>query len=537
MTIPDSVANIPSRAFRSCSGLTRVFVGNSVTNIGYEAFYGIPSAKFYVSDIYAGPAIENKYIALMLSLPGERDLPEPKTVAAALTVPGSVLRYTTDGTIPTESSPVFETFRVTDSMTLTVGAFLDGERVLWTRGVYTKAWTWLEETVGGRSWAYRIVNGEATTVLRAYDSARGTYSPTVWPSSAGAVEIPSTLGGCPVTRIGEDSFRQYAGLTGVTIPTSVTVIASSAFRDCTGLTRVVIPDGVATLASGAFNGCTGMEAIFIGNGVTSIGTGALNNLGSAVRYISDIYAGPAISGSVVGLSLSPSGEQALDEPTTVTATCAVPGATMRYTTDGTAPTAASPVLAPFTVSASTTVTVGAFLDGQRVLTTRGVYTYMSGFVSIDGKGTIVVQDGGYFATANDGVTLVEGDFIFKLSSQAYTIDIAANGKTATVRLRNPEIGLRDGATGVTPDPDDPTGLLVIAPAAQMSAIPAAGSGQTVRALPVKAYPGFWYRASWGNALGGFTDGAKVQATGDVLYLGVIRQEGLRGFYRLTVSEE
>ena len=106
-----------------------------------------------------------------------------------------------------------------------------------------------------------------------------------------------------------------------------------------------------------------------------------------------------------------------------------------------------------------------------------------------------------------------------------------------MHLKKPEIGLRDGATGVLPDSDDPTGLLVIAPAAQMSAIPAAGSGQTVRALPVKAYPGFWYRASWGNALGGFTDGAKVQATGDALYLGVIRQEGQRGFYRLTVSEE
>ena len=33
------------------------------------------------------------------------------------------------------------------------------------------------------------------------------------------------------------------------------------------------------------------------------------------------------------------------------------------------------------------------------------------------------------------------------------------------------------------------------------------------------------------------DGAKVQATGDALYLGVIRQDGQRGFYRLTVSEE
>ena len=106
-----------------------------------------------------------------------------------------------------------------------------------------------------------------------------------------------------------------------------------------------------------------------------------------------------------------------------------------------------------------------------------------------------------------------------------------------MRLKKPEIGLRDGATGVTPDPDDPTGLLVIAPVAMMATGPSAGAGETLRALPVKTYQGLWYRASWGSSLGGFTDGAIVQATGDALYLGVIRQDGTQGFYRMTVSEE
>ena len=38
-------------------------------------------------------------------------------------------------------------------------------------------------------------------------------------------------------------------------------------------------------------------------------------------------------------------------------------------------------------------------------------------------------------------------------------------------------------------------------------------------------------------LGGFSYGTKVTATGSMLYLGVIRQAGPQGFYRLIVSEK
>ena len=34
-----------------------------------------------------------------------------------------------------------------------------------------------------------------------------------------------------------------------------------------------------------------------------------------------------------------------------------------------------------------------------------------------------------------------------------------------------------------------------------------------------------------------TQGEKVQATGDTLYLGVIKQKGNKGFYKITVSEQ
>ena len=38
-------------------------------------------------------------------------------------------------------------------------------------------------------------------------------------------------------------------------------------------------------------------------------------------------------------------------------------------------------------------------------------------------------------------------------------------------------------------------------------------------------------------MGDMTTGEKVQATGEKLYLGVIKQTGDKGFYKISVSEE
>ena len=59
----------------------------------------------------------------------------------------------------------------------------------------------------------------------------------------------------------------------------------------------------------------------------------------------------------------------------------------------------------------------------------------------------------------------------------------------------------------------------------------------VSALPVKAVRGLYYQASWGTSLEGMTQGQKVQATGSELNLGVIKQTGSFGFYKVTVSEK
>lgn len=83
------------------------------------------------------------------------------------------------------------------------------------------------------------------------------------PSAKGNIVIPSSLGGCPVTSIGYEAFRDCTGLISVTIPEGVTSIGSYAFDCCTGLTSVTIPDSVTSIGDSAFGGCNGLTGVYI----------------------------------------------------------------------------------------------------------------------------------------------------------------------------------------------------------------------------------------------------------------------------------
>ena len=95
-------------------------------------------------------------------------------------------------------------------------------------------------------------------------------------SASGAITIPSSLGGYPVTYIGERAFYGCTSLTSVTIPDGVTWIGWSTFSDCTSLTSVTIPDGVTSIGDNAFDGCTSLTSVTIPDGVTSIGRSAFS---------------------------------------------------------------------------------------------------------------------------------------------------------------------------------------------------------------------------------------------------------------------
>ena len=76
-----------------------------------------------------------------------------------------------------------------------------------------------------------------------YSVDNGTAAITKYKGAGGAVEIPATLGGYPVTGIQMQAFIECTSLKSVSMPESMTWIGDSAFAGCTGLEQVEIsPD-------------------------------------------------------------------------------------------------------------------------------------------------------------------------------------------------------------------------------------------------------------------------------------------------------
>jgi len=94
---------------------------------------------------------------------------------------------------------------------------------------------------------------------------------TRWPDASGAVEIPPTVYGKPVTTIGPEAFARCTELTSITIPNSVTTIGDHAFDTCVGLNSIIIPPGVKSIGIAAFESCTSLTSITIPTSVTNIG--------------------------------------------------------------------------------------------------------------------------------------------------------------------------------------------------------------------------------------------------------------------------
>lgn len=86
------------------------------------------------------------------------------------------------------------------------------------------------------------------------------------------VEIPSTI-----TVIGQSAFKGCTGLKSVIIPDSVTYIDSYAFEDCHGLTSVSLSKNISRIDSYAFSGCTGLTKVILPDSVTTLGAGVFKS--------------------------------------------------------------------------------------------------------------------------------------------------------------------------------------------------------------------------------------------------------------------
>ncbi len=94
-----------------------------------------------------------------------------------------------------------------------------------------------EVTVSG-DYTYEVWDGVATIV---------DYNTSV----SGAIVIPSTIDGYPVTSIGEEAFAG-CNISSVTIPDSIVSIQDYAFSGCTNLETITIGDSVTRMGSSVF---------------------------------------------------------------------------------------------------------------------------------------------------------------------------------------------------------------------------------------------------------------------------------------------
>ena len=242
--IPNTVTSIGRYSFYGCTSLTDAIIGNGVTEISYSVFRNCSALQRVT--IFSGAHI----------------FPNVFTGCDALT---EITCWAT--TPPYIYISTFESSHYSNAqLYVPVGK----------KSAYQSANIWSNFTNMHELAANFVVNGifykitstSPREVEVCYRNGDGNcYS--------GSVTIPSTVtyGGSTyrVTRIGDEAFYNCAGLTSVTIPSSVTSIGSYAFSSCTGLTSVTIPSSVTYLGESAFGLCTGLTSVTVPASVTDMG--------------------------------------------------------------------------------------------------------------------------------------------------------------------------------------------------------------------------------------------------------------------------
>lgn len=99
-------------------------------------------------------------------------------------------------------------------------------------------------------YTYTVSNGEATIT-------------DVDESITGEVTIPSTLGGFPVTAIGNQAFYERSSISSVVIPEGVKSIGDEAFMWCFSLANVTIPKSLNRIGVYAFGACISLTRVDI----------------------------------------------------------------------------------------------------------------------------------------------------------------------------------------------------------------------------------------------------------------------------------
>lgn len=153
----------------------------------------------------------------------------------------------------------------------------------------TSSSTVYEATVDGYKYAYTVNAGGKTATITNFlgpVDSEGNVDPTN--NGPYDIEIPTTLGGCTVTGLGEYSFAteengsplydiHHTKIQSVTIPQCVTSIGEAAFEQCRALQSLTIDDAAISIGDWAFDECLKLTTLSLGKKITTIGDYAFDD--------------------------------------------------------------------------------------------------------------------------------------------------------------------------------------------------------------------------------------------------------------------
>ena len=275
VAIPNNVTNIGAGAF-GFSRLTSVTIGANVNSIGDDAFcscsrltgiYFQGNAPSVGSGVFSGD-----YNATVYYLPGTSGWSSPFGGCPAGMLnppnPAGSLKVTL---APGGAINAGAQWQVDGGVAQPSGAIVPGLSI----GNHTVSFT------GANGWAMPanqsvVVSANSTVAASgsffqlAYTTNDGAITLTGYHGFGGALVLPNTINGLPVTRIGDYAFYFWSSLTSMTISDSVTNIGNAAFQN-SSLTNVIIGSGVTTIGTNAFYRCYSLANVTLGTNLTIIG--------------------------------------------------------------------------------------------------------------------------------------------------------------------------------------------------------------------------------------------------------------------------
>lgn len=136
---------------------------------------------------------------------------------------------------------------------------------------------WFPYAVSALSLLFVLLMPAVVRAQFTFTTNNGAITITGYTGSGGAVVIPSTTNGLPVTAIGNLAFDESSSLTSVAIPNSVTTLGNGAFEFCSSLANVSIGNGLTNIGQYAFLQCRALTNIAVdsSNPAYSSAAGAL----------------------------------------------------------------------------------------------------------------------------------------------------------------------------------------------------------------------------------------------------------------------